>query len=130
MFNVTRLAAGITTLGRKTVKNVAKNKINLKNASDNFKSLYNENIQSHPYSKNIFKRAYIWVKEFFKNYKELKEVIKGKINQYKASVNEETNRKVKKQEIKEVKKFLLQNIKGIINTLKQEMKNLKTSTKS
>ncbi len=120
----------MTTLGRKAVKNVAKNKINLTNASDDFKSLYSENVQSHPYSKNIFKRAYIWVKEFIENYKYLKDFIKETVNKYKASRNEELTGKVKRHEIKEVKKSLLENIKGIVNSLKKEMKSLKTSTKS
>ena len=130
MFTVTRLAAGMTTLGRKAVKNVAKNKINLKNASDDFKSLYSDNVQSHPYSKNIFKRAYIWIKEFIENYKYLKGFIKETVNKYKDSRNEELTGKVKRQEIKEVKKSLLENIKGIVNSLKKEIKSLKTSSKS
>ena len=130
MFTVTRLAAGMTTLGRKAVKNVAKNKINLTNASDDFKSLYSDNVQSHPYSKNIFKRAYIWIKEFIENYKYLKGFIKETVNKYKDSRNEELTGKVKRQEIKEVKKSLLENIKGIVNSLKKEIKSLKTSSKS
>ncbi len=130
MFTVTRLAAAMTTLGRKAVKNVAKNKINLTNASDDFKSLYSDNVQSHPYSKNIFKRAYIWIKEFIENYKYLKGFIKETVNKYKDSRNEELTGKVKRQEIKEVKKSLLENIKGIVNSLKKEIKSLKTSSKS
>ena len=130
MFTVTRLAAGMTTLGRKAVKNVAKNKINLKNASDDFKSLYSDNVQSHPYSKNIFKRAYIWIKEFIENYKYLKGFIKETVNKYKDSRNEEFTGKVKKHKIKEIKTSLLENVKDIVNSLKKEMKSLKTSPKS
>ena len=71
MFQITKLAVKMTNTARKTVKNVANNKISLDNASDSFKKMANEAAEKTPFSKNIFKRALVWVKEFIHNFKDI-----------------------------------------------------------
>ena len=96
MLQITRLAAKITNVSRSTVKNVANNKINLNNASDAFKKMANEAAEQVPFSKNIFKRAIVWVKEFIHNFKDIKKSIKAPIQNLKQTLGKSFTKKNQK----------------------------------
>ena len=126
MFQITRLAASMTKVARSTVKQAAKNKIDLKNASDSFKVMHDIETKAAPYSKNIFKRAYVWTKEFFASYKVLNKGLKETLKTQKEAFGE----KYTKKEAKFFKDAFIDGIKEKVNALKNELKTLTTKTKT
>ena len=79
MFKIAKLAVKMTNVKLNTVKNIAKNKINLQNASDSFRTMAETQLKKTPYQTNAFKRAITWVKEFAANFKEIFDRIKAPI---------------------------------------------------
>ena len=133
MFQVTRLAVKITNTARSTVKNVAKNKINLQHATDSFKKTANEAVEQSPFSKNIFKRAITWVKEFAANFKVIKQGLKDTLNNGKKTLGnayEKDNNKqwLTKQYFKTLKTHI-DNIKNELNRLKETGKKAAVTKK-
>lgn len=126
MFNVTRLAAGTAKFARKTVKNVAKENINISKASKDFKDVYKAISENQaPYSKNIFKRGLVWIQSFVKTFKNMKADMKKAIESKKTELGEAFTKKDKKDVIKE---FFAEN-KEALNDLKAELKSLIESGK-
>lgn len=97
MLQITRLAANFTKTSRKTLKNVVNGKINLENASDSFNTFYNNKVKDLKYSKNIFKRAVAWIKDFVKEYKGLKSDFKAGVKASKILLGKDFTRKIKKE---------------------------------
>ena len=124
MFQVTRLAASMTKLTRSTVKNVANNKIDLKNASRSFKNMAQTEIEKNPYSKNIFKRVFVWIKEFVNNYKDINSRIKTPVKNLKKALGNTFTKKHQKN----VANMIFENIKNSGSKLKKELKQLLTRT--
>lgn len=124
MFSVTRTAAAMTKLERKIVKLVAKEKINPENASDIFQSLNNKATEKAKYSKNIFKRAYVWIKTFVGNFKQLNKDLKDNIKKTKEEWNESLAGKFTKKDIKEIKDSTIGFCKTFIQMLNEECKTL------
>ncbi len=121
MFQITRLAASMTKVARSTVKQAAKNKIDTTYVSDTFKAVFETQKKNAPYSKNIFKRAYVWTKEFFNNYKTMKKCLKDKLAAYKKELGENFT----KQQKKNVKDSFFADLQSRINKLKTELEALK-----
>lgn len=121
MFNVTRLAAQVTKIERRVVKNIAKERIDLSKASSDFRSNA-KTIQDEcaPYAKNIFKRAVVWVNSFVRNFKELKEDVKGALIKKRHELGEAFDKKAAKSATKE----FIANTKAQINEVKDELKEL------
>lgn len=126
MFQVTRLAAGITKTTRKALKNVATGKIKLENASDSFNRFYNNNVKNLEYSKNIFKRAHAWVKDFINNFKEIKSAIKEMINEK----TEELGKKFTRKDKKELKNNMFNLVNKTLKNIRTEIKELIKSAKA
>ena len=120
MFNVTRLAINMTTAGRKAVKNIAKEKIDIGAASNQFKDFYQKNVQDKEYSKNIFTRAMKWIGEFFNNYKKINNNLNSMLDKMKKNLEETFT----KQDKKNSKKVFFENIKESITSFKQEMQEI------
>ena len=120
MFNVTRLAINMTTAGRKAVKNIAKEKIDIGAASNQFKDFYQKNVQDKEYSKNIFTRAMKWIGEFFNNYKKINNNLNSMLDKMKKNLEETFT----KQDKKKSKKVFFENIKESITSFKQEMQEI------
>lgn len=100
MFKITRLAATITKIQTKVVKNIANGKINAESAKDSFETFKAIAEKNAPYSKNIFKRMSNWVKSFIKNFKEIKSTIKDTIQEIKDNSIKTFSKKDKKEVIK------------------------------
>lgn len=126
MFQVTRLAAGITKTTRKALKNVTTGKINLGNASDSFNNFYNNNVKDLKYSKNIFKRMYLWTKDFISNYKNISANIKESIQSGKEKLGNQFTKKDKK----EIKNLFINTIKTGLKQIKTELKDLIKAAKA
>lgn len=120
MFNVTRITASATKLARKTVKNVAKENINLSKASDSIKELHDEFVQIAPYSKNIFKRMTAWVKTFIGTYKHVKNELNACLEKKKNELGELFTKKDKKA----AKKSFFTAFGEEIKLFKEELKTL------
>ena len=123
MFQITRIAYNTTKLGRTLVKNVATKKINIAQASSDLTAFHNKMNRIAPHSKNVFKRAYNWVKTFVKSFKDAVTAIKGMI----ADEANELGRKLKFREKIGVVKNGFKIIKGKIADFKSEMKKLATT---
>lgn len=127
MFQITKLAVKMTNTARKTVKNVANNKISLDNASDSFKKMANEAAEKTPFSKNIFKRALVWVKEFIHNFKDIKKSIKAPIQNLKQTLGKTFTQKNQK----DTAKYIFENIKQNrhVEAFAKELKELQKAAK-
>lgn len=124
MFSITRTAAAMTKIERKIVKLAAKDKINLDQASDVFKSLLQKNEAKAPFSNNIFKRAYDWTKTFVNNIKMLKKGIKDAVNEVKNNWNETIMGKLTKDELKETRDGIFVSFKSVVEMIKEEIPNI------
>lgn len=128
MFPITRTAVAMTKIERKVVKLAAKDKINLEQASDIFKSLLEKTEAKAPFSKNIFKRAYVWVKTFADNLKSLRQGVKNAVKEVKEHWNEEIMGKLTKNDLKETKEGVLFGLKSVIDSIKKEIPNILKNT--
>ena len=102
MFKVTRVVGNLTNIGRKVVKQTTKANIDLSKVGDEFAKVRDFAKSKAPYTKNVFKRAWNWIKEFVGNFKEVKSSIKAKVNEAKKSLGDKFSRKDKKEAIKTV----------------------------
>ena len=122
MFPITRIAYKTTKLGRNLVKKVATNKINIAQASDDLAVFHSEMNKIAPHSKNIFKRAYYWVKTFIV-------AVKDAYSSLKTWIAEEAELRGKKLNLKEkinIAKYVVKLAKERVTRFKTEMKDLAT----
>ena len=135
MFQVTRLAAKATTLGRKVVNNVEKGKLNPENFSKQLDTFYKNALDTAPSQKTFFKKIKAWFIAFRENIQKAKANIKDdvehiKLEQYKDNHISKTTKKDDKKFSKTVKKFVLQTYKLQLKNLKTEIKSLKADLKA
>ncbi len=134
MFQVTRLAAKATTLGRKVVNNVEKGKLKPENFSEQLNTFYKNAQDIAPSQKNFFKKVKAWLTAFKENYQKAKTNIKGEVEyiknkQYKDSNIAKTSKSDDKKFSKITKKFVMQIFKLQMKNLKSEIKILKNNAK-
>lgn len=126
MFKITRLAATLTKIQKKVVKNVANGKINAESAKDSFETFKAIAEKNAPYSKNIFKRMSNWVKSFIENFKEIKSNLKTSIQKMQDELGEKFTKENKKEAITEVFDFA----KLMLNVMKTKMNEILKAPKA
>ena len=124
MFQITKLAATATKLERKTIKDFSKLAIKIGEKPDAFVNEIKEMLPKDrsvlPYTKNIFKRAYYWIKTFITNYKEGKKALGEKIQDYKDHFGKVFTKKREKQ----VKKIITNGLKKEFKSAKEELQSI------
>lgn len=123
MIKIARYAASITKTSRNFVKRAAQNRIDWSKAPQDLVELHNKDLA--PYSKNIFKRAVIWVKQYFEVFKNMVANLKETIGASK----EKFGKKFSSKDLKAVKKSFFNEIKEQISAMKELINSVTIESK-
>ena len=124
MIKLLTTTAKFTNTSRILVNRVKTNKINLNKASDVVKDFFENSTKHKEYSKNIFKRAWVWVKDFIDNLKEMVNVIRKQIKKN----AEKLGKNFTKKDAKTIKKDILALVNETVKKIKTEIDKLTKKT--
>lgn len=126
MFKLITTTAKLTNTSRILVNRVGKKQINLGKAPQIVKDFFENSTKNKEYSKNIFKRAWIWVKDFVENFKAITSAIKEQIEAKAKALG----KKFTKQDAKTTRNDILAKGKETINKIKEEIDKLTKKAKT